>query len=133
MDLITLKEFATEGQAVILDAVIEHGSHRKAAPHLGLSRQSVDNAMKRLRMSAAARGWSPDHDYTRIVPEGFKVRGVSTYYDEDGKPRAQWVKSSLDEERMAQMRQDALDAFVESVPKIAAPNGPLTYDTDIIP
>jgi hypothetical protein len=48
------------------------------------------------------------------VPEGFRVKGTSTYYDAAGKVIGQWVKTSrLDEDR--------LKAFTEAVAEIAAP------------
>jgi len=79
----------------IITALREHGSNRKAAKALGCDPRTVE----RRRKSLAAKGYSPDHDMTRTVPDGFKVKGVSTYYDEDGRVRGQWVKSSADAER----------------------------------
>ncbi len=41
------------------------------------------------------------------VPDGFQVKGVSTYYNDEGKPVGQWVKSVPDKERQL----DAGEAF----------------------
>jgi hypothetical protein len=57
---------------------------------------------------------------TRTVPEGFKVKGVSTYYDEEGKVRGQWVKSSADEEAREEARRIAFEALSQELPRLAA-------------
>lgn len=57
---------------------------------------------------AVIRGHSPAHDMTHTVPEPYVVKGVSTYYNDEGKPVGQWVKSSLaHSEIVAIMRQVA--------------------------
>jgi len=89
-----LAEFATIRQLEILEAVEKHGSNKKAAAAMGIDRRSVDRSMLSLKHKAAQSGYSPEHDMTRTVPEGFKVRGVSTYYNAEGKPSGQWVKSA---------------------------------------
>ena len=48
------------------------------------------------------------------VPEGFHVKGLSTLYDADGNPRAQWVKSNRDAE-------DKYKALTEAVTRLAEP------------
>jgi DNA-binding transcriptional MocR family regulator len=89
-----LIEWATPRQAEFIEAVEKYGSERKAAAALGISRGTISNSMLALKARAARSGYSPDHAMTRTVPDGYMVKGVSTYYDEDGKPRGQWVKSS---------------------------------------
>jgi predicted phosphodiesterase len=54
------------------------------------------------------QGHSPDHDMVHTVPDGFAVKGVSTYYNDEGKPVGQWVKSASDKERQLEI---ALEAF----------------------
>lgn len=97
----------------IITALREHGSNRKAAKALGCDPRTVE----RRRKSLAAKGYSPDHDMTRTVPDGFKVDGVSTYYDDEGRVRGQWVKSSADAERREAMMREAVEAMRESVPR----------------
>jgi hypothetical protein len=91
----------TERQVEILKAVIEHGSNQKASFKLGIARQSVDNIVNRVKRIAATKGFSPEHDMTRPVPDAFVVRGVSTYYNKDGNPTGQWVKSKLDDDKFS--------------------------------
>lgn len=101
-----LIEFATARQIEYIHAIEEHGSMRKAAKALGVAKNAVQESMNRLRAAAAVKGYAPGHDMTRTVPDGFKVRGVSTLYDKEGKLAAQWVKSSADDERREQMIRD---------------------------
>lgn len=67
-----------------------------------------------LDRSAALGGWSPEHDYTRPVPPGFHLRGVSTLYDGAGNVSAQWVKSAVD-------RDAQLAALLEALQHVAEP------------
>jgi hypothetical protein len=110
-----LKEWATEAQARYIDAVNEHGSIRAAARALGVNYFTVHGCIARVKESAARRGYSPEHDMHRPVPDGFRVKGVSTYYGDDGKPRGQWVKSAIDSERAQQLMREAVTALAEDV------------------
>jgi hypothetical protein len=120
----SLKSYASERQAEYIDAVNKHGSQRKAAKALGVDQRNVERALKSVRGSAAARGYSPDHDYTRPVPDTHVAKGVSTYYDADGKVRAQWVKSSLDDSRLQEARQAAIEAMAEDLPRLPPSRAP---------
>lgn len=70
-------------------------------------------------------GWSPEHDMTHPVPTGFHVKGVSTYYGDDGKPKGQWVKSQVDREHELALLLDACKTLAEpfraASPKVAPP------------
>lgn len=65
----------------------------------------------------ALRGYSPKHDMTHVVPEGYRVRGVSTYYDAEGKPRGQWVKSQVDQDAVQAMIDAAVAGLSEEIPR----------------
>lgn len=107
----TLTEYATETQSKYLEALNRHGSFSKAANALGCNQRSVERAIENLKKAAAKQGYSPEHDMTRPVPDPYRVKGVSTLYNEEGQVSAQWVKSQIDPERLEQIRQEALDAF----------------------
>lgn len=70
------------------------------------------------KAALAKSGFSPEHDMVHMVPDGFKVGGVSTYYNKGGKPTAQWVKSSIDAQRQFELMQIAAKALAEDLPKI---------------
>lgn len=103
-----------------VEAIKAHGTYRLAAQAL-----NVDESTLRGRVKAANRyygltaqqGFSPAHDMTHSVPDGFVVKGVSSYYDRDGNLAGQWVKSREDAERMAQLREEAIKALSERIPR----------------
>lgn len=110
-----VKEYATETQRRYIDAVNEHGSVRAAADALGLHHSTVGKSIQAAERKAALSGVAPDSDMTHAVPEPFVVKGVSTYYDKDGNRAGQWVKSRVDEGKLA----ETVRAFVEDLVKDA--------------
>ena len=128
-----LKTFATETQAKYIDAINEHGNATKAAKALGVVHSSIGRSMASLRKSAAIRGYSPEHDWTRAVPETHVAKGVSTYYDKDGSRAGQWVKADLKQEAYNDLVKAAIERFVENVPRLDVPAAPLDPQDDIIP
>lgn len=78
-----LREHATEAQARCLDALIEHGSTRKAGEALGVHHSYVARVVGALQRKAA------------IKPRGtagFVPREVTTHYDADGTTSGSTVK-----------------------------------------
>lgn len=114
-----LYQFATVRQIEILEAIEAHGTQSKAAHALGINVRTLERCMQTLKKKAAQQGYSPEHDMHHIVPDGFKVRGVSTYYDNEGKPRGQWVKSSADDAAREVAMREAFDAMAEELPRVA--------------
>lgn len=112
-----LAQYATPGQVRNLAAVIQHGSIRGAARELGVAYSGVYRSLEALKKRAAMKGFAPECDMTRTVPDPFVVKGVSTYYDADGKPRGQWVKSALSAERVDAAVRAAVEALSEEVPR----------------
>jgi len=109
-----LLDYATARQAELIQAVRSHGSMTEAARALGIARSTIRSAVKRVKRKAASQGFSPDHDMTNTVPEGYSVKGVSTMYGPNGEVRAQWVKSQQD-------KDDQREAFLEAVRELAEP------------
>lgn len=73
---------------------------------------------RRKVMAEARGGHSPEHDFTHRVPEGFAVKGVSSYYDEKGDLRGQWVKSNADDEKRQQIIEEGVRALSEDIPRL---------------
>lgn len=132
MDLSALLPYATERQAEVIRAVIEHGSNRQAAAILGVCSSTVDKAVRGVKNAAAKKGYSPDHDMTRPVPDGFRVKGVSTYYNAEGQPSGQWVKSTADAERQREMMLEAVQAMGEELPREEPQPAPGFLDADLL-
>lgn len=132
-DLKALTEFCSVRQLEVLEAVIQEGSNNKAAKLLHCGRRNVDQVMTKIRAKAAARGYSPEHDMTHTVAPGFAAKGISTYYNKEGKPTAQWVKANLQQEHYNELIKGAISEFLEDVKPVAVPAAPLDFQTDIIP
>ena len=127
-----LKMYATVKQIEYIDAVIKFGSQRKAAEALGMSASTVDQSIRAVKKKAATHGDSPQHDMTRTVPEPFVVRGISTYYNAEGKPSGQWVKSRLDDAKLAEMVQATLNGMKDEIRREDKCNPPTNYLSDQI-
>ena len=129
----SLRTWATPRQLEYMDAIAQHGSIRAAARALGVNNGNLVKSMQALRLRAALAGHSPQHDMRHTVPEPYVVKGVSTFYDKDGKPRGQWVKSRLDDEAMERALREAASAFVADLPELPAPSPPADTSADLIP
>jgi len=116
----------TPRQREIFEAILEHNCARKAEKALGLSENVAYRSYRRLKKRAALAGYSPEHDMVHSVPDGFKVRGVSTYYDAEGQPRGQWVKSTADDARRMEMMRAAVDAMASEIEPVGALAGPVS-------
>ncbi len=111
-----LLRWSTRRETEILEAIeAAGGNHTAAAAALGINQSNVSRAYARVKARAAAAGYSPEHDMTHVVPDGFRVKGVSTYYNKEGKPTGQWVKSQVDRERTEQLVREAVAALTEDI------------------
>jgi len=129
---LDLLSYATPRQQEYLNALKAAGSVPKAAQQLGVARSTLEQSLRHLKARAASRGHSPQHDMTHVVPEGYRVKGVSTYYDNDGKVRGQWVKSKADDAAREQMLRDAYEVLAADLPKVAPMQTPERCISDLI-
>jgi hypothetical protein len=114
----------TDRQREIIQAVHECGSNTQASKKINIARQTIDEHVKKIKARAATLGFSPEHDMTRPVPDAFVVRGVSTYYDKDGNPSGQWVKSRLDDNKFQELLKSAVEGFKDDLPRVSLINPP---------
>jgi len=116
-----------------IQALIDHGSLGAAAKALGCAVNAICQSRDIVRRVAATRGFAPKHDMIRPVPDGFIAKGVSTYYDKEGKPSGQWVKASLDQDRAREIAEAAIRALTENVRGVAKPvKAPLASMDDLL-
>lgn len=118
------KEYATPTQWAAYLAVHEYGSARAAEKALGLGHDSISAPVRRMKAYAASKGYAPENDMTRTVPDGFSVKGVSSYYDSDGQLKGQWVKSRADDERRIQLIREAFAAMAGELPRLPPVDAP---------
>ena len=113
----------TTTQRRLIEALIAADGHRAAAAdQLGMSERNVYMALARIKRKAAARGFAPDNDMTKVAAPGFLVKGTSTLYDADGEQKAQWVKTTATADRDERLRESITEAFEDwrGVGRIAA-------------
>jgi hypothetical protein len=113
-----LVSFATVRELEYIEGIEKHGTIRKAAKALGVNHSVLGRAMQALKKRAALKGYAPDHDMTRTVPHGFKVRGVSSLYV-DGKLSSQWIKSATDDDQREEIFKDFAESLAQSVKGLA--------------
>jgi len=120
-----LLKFATPRQAEILVAYWKHGTQKKTAAALGIAYQTVGGAILGVKRRAAKHGHSPDHDLTHQVPDGYKIKGVSTLYREGQEaPVLQWVKTNEDHERQMEILREMVAGLSGEIVPVKPLPGP---------
>jgi hypothetical protein len=112
-DAADVRPWATAAQQVAIDSLVRYGSIEAAAEALAIPAERLRSHLTEAQRRAARAGHSPAHDMTRTVPRGYHVKGVSTYYGKDGKPRGQWVKSRVDQQHRLELLLEAVQDATE--------------------
>lgn len=81
---------------------------------------------------AARRGWAPEHQMVHPVAPGYAVKGTSTLYGDDGSVRAQWVKTTADQQAQQEAIEAALTALVADLPRVAPRKASGVWSTDLL-
>jgi hypothetical protein len=118
----------TDRQRQIVELHEQGLGYTKIGEKVGCSRYAVRDSVQAVKARAATQGWSPQHDMIHTVPDGFKVKGVSTYYNDEGQPVGQWVKSQSDEKRQIEIMLERLDAAMATIPRFTPT--PMPHQTD---
>ena len=87
-------------------------TNQKIATKYNMAKRNVEKRRARL----ARKGFSPEHDMTRIVPDGYTVKGVSSYYNKEGELSGQWVKSNIDNERQIEIMRSIVEEMCKEIP-----------------
>ena len=95
-----------------------------------MNRETLQGRVDRARQKIAAGELLADIE-TR-VPDGFTAKGVSTLYDAEGNVRAQWVKTTVDQERAREAFEVAIRDLCASVPAKPAVAAPVHSDDDLM-
>jgi hypothetical protein len=115
-----LFKYCTPRQKQILEAIARLGSAKAASIELGINKGAASETYIDVKRKAAKMGYSPEHDFTRPVPQGYVAKGVSTYYNSEGKPSGQWVKASLSHQALAEAMREAIDGFKDEIQPTSA-------------
>ena len=117
-----LQYCTTDRQRTIIEMHERGMGYTTIAKELDCSKWSVRDVVKTVQGRAELQGYSPQHDMRHTVPDTFKVRGVSTYYNDEGRPVGQWVKSIADKEAMLEAALEAFKAgFLEEIDGLYKP------------
>ena len=101
--------------------VSEYGSITEAARIIGMNRETLQSRVNVARRRIASG--TLEGELAERVPEGHKVKGTSTLFDEAGAVRLQWVKTDIDQERAEMAREAAIQALCADIPR-AVPVSP---------
>ena len=104
-----LRKYATDIQWDEYCLYCEHKSYTQVAKILNKDRTNIRRSINALISKAAKKGYSPDHDMTHAVPDGYIAKGISTYYNQAGEVTGQWVKSASDRERQVEILIERLE------------------------
>lgn len=118
--------WCTATQRKYIEAINRCGSIRGAARELGLNFGTIRIALNSVRRKAAVFGYSPEHDLTRPVAPGQRLRGASSLYKRgEPEPVLQWVKTTADAQAQEQALRDWVQWLVKdargALPASAAP------------
>jgi len=123
-----LYKYCTPRQKQVLEAIERLGSARAASAELGINIGGASETYTAVKRKAAKFGYAPEHDFTRPVPEGFVAKGVSTYYNSEGKPTGQWVKASLSHQALVDAMKEAVEGFKDEIPSAVSVAAPAVSD-----
>ena len=121
-----LYNYCTPRQREVLEAIDRFGGARAASIELGMNIGGASETYIAVKKKAAKKGYSPEHDFTRPVPDGYVAKGVSTYYNSEGKPSGQWVKASLSHEALIDAMRETVKGFKDEIPPAVSVAAPAT-------
>ena len=133
METSLLEYCTTDRQRKIIELHEQGFGYSTIATKLGLNTRWVARDCVRLvKGKAAVQGWSPSHDMTHTVPEAFNVKGISTYYNEDGKPVGQWVKSVADKDAQFESMIERIELACDGITPWKPIKKPKTTEQDLL-
>lgn len=124
-----LKEWADERTKELIDAVNLYGGYRHAARVMKLGHGAIIRRVETVARRAALAGYSPRHGMTENLPEPFILKGRSVLRKLDPVTGQRvevlsWDKTTVDDEKLRELRQAAYDAMAETLPRLEATPGP---------
>lgn len=116
-----------------VNAVAAHGNVAAAARATGTPASTLER-----RYKAGVKARYEAENQALIVgakaaaPEGFMLKGTSTYYNKDGEVSGQWIKTTRDMEQLAAMQKAALAALCADIIPLKAIAAPKTSQSDLL-
>lgn len=114
-----LREYATDRQWEVLQALSVNSTYRETAKILGVKKSTVTSAVAAVKRRAEQHGYAPEHGWQHPVPPGFHVKGMSTLRDmSSGEAIMQWEKSERTKEDHEKSIRAFASALSEDLPQI---------------
>lgn len=120
-ELEQLLRYATPRQSEAISAVIEHGSHRKAAEALGIATRNIAGLLERARVEAARSGYAPDFNMTEEAPPGFNVKGVTELHHAEKGLLMKYVMKRQNAEQQEELIKAAVESWIREAAGIEKP------------
>lgn len=99
---------------------LKNGMTNKAiAEKYGMNIRNVELRRSKLAKSGELHG---NPGIKKLVPDGYMVKGTSTMIDAEGNEKIRWVKTSVDNERLEVLMEQAREAFCSELPKADSVN-----------
>ena len=118
--LQTIEKYLDLGHAPrgITPARGEFGALRMAVNEYGKPYGSADGFLRGAE-SAAGRSvdwsrWKRPVKPVLSAPDGYHVKGTSTYVDEAGRIKGQWIKTDVDKQRQYELQLEAIQSAIQS-------------------
>lgn len=119
-----LREYATERQWEILEAFWKEGSYRATSDLLQIHPSRIGRVKEAVLRKAVQSGYGPDYDLSHKIPDGYRLKGTSTFYNSKGELVAQWVKTQTDHNRLRQFLEEFAASLAEDLPRAAPEPAP---------
>lgn len=87
------------------------GIKSKAALMLGIPQTTFKNRYRLALLDKSVSNLEP------LIPDGQKLKGVSTLYDKNGDSVMQWVKTNSDLDRQLEMLNEAIEELKKEIPR----------------
>lgn len=94
---------------------------RQIAQEYGMNIRTVEQRSSNLAKKGHGHG---NKAVAKYVPDGFAVKGTSTMIDAEGNEKIRWVKTSIDNERLEVLMEQAREAFCSELPKAIPSESP---------
>lgn len=97
-------------------------TNKAIAEKYGMNIRNVELRRSKLAKAGELHG---NPGIKKLVPDGYMVKGTSTMIDAEGNEKIRWVKTSIDNERLEVLMEQAREAFCSELPKanVAAHSG----------
>lgn len=123
----------TPRQKEVIETLVITQSQSKTALKLNCGLTAIERILRRIRMSATKRGWSPDHQLIHPTAPGNLIQRISTNYDADGQVKQQWVIQKPGKEDEEEAFRSFIDGLTDGIKTIkAVKHKPLKKQTDQI-